>query len=303
VGVGSFISAKVELFSIIGGNYKIIKSALTQAQAMSKETCGKSVVQHIPKRVTSVIADLEEMELFSHQESLGIFDVVILAAPIQQSRISFLIKSDKDSAVLHDMPLFGDSVNMEEKEAEDLQKLGPTKLPDTVSRPYTQVVTTVVSNATLQATHFLLDQKDLPRGIYMTEQGRESEFGITAIAQITSDGVYKIFSSTLLEERTLSILFGYGYVVEYAKVWGGPYGGATPDYRGQGKTVKYTLYDASAQVDGFTGSALYYPNAIEASFACMELSAIGSKSVARLVAKRLGMLVPEQVSQPQSDEL
>lgn len=303
MGVGSFISAKVELFSIVGGNYQIIKSALSQAQGVSRANCGKSVVEHVPKRVTSVVANLQTTELFSGKQSLGTFDVVILAAPIQQSRISFLIKSDKDDTVLHDMPLFGDSVSMEEKEVQDLQNLGPTELPDSVSRPYTQVVTTVVSNATLQGKHFLLDNDDLPRGIYMTERSRESESGITAISHITSDGVYKIFSSNKLEERTLSKLFGYGWKLEYVKVWGGKYGGATPDYRGQGKTVKYTLYDSSAQVDGFVGSVLYYPNAIEASFACMELSAIGAKSVARLAAKRLGLLIPQDIGQEQSDEL
>lgn len=305
VGVGSFISAKVELFSIVGGNYQIVKSALSQAKRTLQQNCnGKSIVNHVAKRVTSVVADLEKMELFSNEESLGSFDVVILAAPIQQSRISFLVKSDKDDSVLHDMPLFGEYANMEELEARDLQKLSPTKLPDSVSRSYTQVITTVVSNATLIAKHFQLDNdKDLPRGIYMTEQGRESEFGITAISQITSDGVYKIFSSNVLEEQTLSLLFGHNYNVEYVKVWGGKYGGATPDYRGEGKTVKYTIYDSSAQVEGYLGSVLYYPNAIEASFACMELSAIGAKSVARLAAKRLGLLVPRDVRQEQSNEL
>lgn len=259
-------------------------------------------MEHVPKRVTSVIAKMETMQLFSGEESLGDYDVVILAAPLQQSRISFFVQSDKDDAILHDMPLFGDTINMEEHEAEDLQKLKPTQLPDSVSRPYTQVVTTVISNATLQSSHFYLDNdKDLPRGIYMTENGRESEFGITAISQITSDGIYKLFSSTVLEERTLSLLFGYGYVAEYTKVWGGEYGGATPDYRGQGKTVKYALYDSS--VDGATGSVLYYPNAIEASFACMELSAIGAKSVARLAAVRLGLIVPTDTTQETSDEL
>jgi prenylcysteine oxidase/farnesylcysteine lyase len=295
VGVGSFVSAKVKLWSIIGGNTKIVKSAFQQAQSTSSAHCGKSgVVRHVPKHVTSVIADLESMELFSETESLGYYDVVVLAAPIQQSRISFLIKSDKDSAVLHDMPLFGDSISMEEKEADDLQSLTPTKLPESVSRPYTQVVTTVISNATLEASHFLMQEHELPRGIYMTEKGREEEFGITAISQLTSDGVYKIFSGNVLEERALSTLFGYGYVVEYTKVWGGQYGGATPDYRGQGASIKYTLYDSSRQVEGFRGSVLYYPNAIEASFACMELSAIGAKSVARLAARRLGMLVPQE---------
>jgi hypothetical protein len=164
------------------------------------------------------------------------------------------------------------------------------------------VVTTVVSKATLDAHHFYLNVEDLPRGIYMTENGNAKEYGITVISQITSDGVYKIFSSEPLNETTLEILFKPGYEVVYIKVWGGPYGGATPDYQGKGKTSKYLLYDSSAGVDGYIGGALYYPNAIEALFACMELNAIGAKSVATLVAKRLGLILPE-ATPDQSDEL
>ena len=67
------------------------------------------------------------------------------------------------------------------------------------------MVTTVVSNATLDAHHFYLNVEDLPRGIYMTENGNAKEYGITAISQITSDGVYKIFSSKPLNETTLEI--------------------------------------------------------------------------------------------------
>jgi hypothetical protein len=37
-------------------------------------------------------------------------------------------------------------------------------------------------------------------------------------------------------------------------------------------------------------------------FACMELNAIGAKSVATLVAKRLGLILPE-ATPDQSDEL
>ena len=131
---------------------------------------------------------------------------------------------------MHDMPLFVNMIDMEEREVEDLYNLRPTKLPDSMMQPYTQVVTTVVSNATLDAHHFYLNVEDLPRGIYMTENGNVKEYGITMISQITSDGVYKIFSSEPLNETTLEILFKPGYEVVYIKVWGGLYGGATPDY-------------------------------------------------------------------------
>jgi len=37
---------------------------------------------------------------------------------------------------------------------------------------------------------------------------------------------------------------------------------------------------------------LYYPNAIETALACMEASAIGAKSVAKLIARRFNLLTP-----------
>ena len=56
-----------------------------------------NAIQHVCKRVTTMIGNLEGMEVFFDMESLSQFDVVILAAPIQQSQIAFLIQCDKDS--------------------------------------------------------------------------------------------------------------------------------------------------------------------------------------------------------------
>jgi len=39
-------------------------------------------------------------------------------------------------------------------------------------------------------------------------------------------------------------------------------------------------------------SAIYYTNAMESAVSAIEVSAIGSKSVAKLVARRLGMVHP-----------
>ena len=44
-----------------------------------------------------------------------------------------------------------------------------------------------------------------------------------------------------------------------------------------------------------TSGALYYPNAMELTFACIELSAMGAKAVAKLVARRLEW-IEEKVS-------
>ena len=64
-------------------------------QTIHTDQCKTNAIQHIRKRVTTVIGNLEGMEVFFNMESLSQFDVVILAAPIQQSWIAFLILSDK----------------------------------------------------------------------------------------------------------------------------------------------------------------------------------------------------------------
>jgi prenylcysteine oxidase / farnesylcysteine lyase len=292
VGLGSFVSAKVALLSIVGGNQKVIKSSLQQAQETHRQYCKKEqAIQHVQQRVTTVVGDLNTMELFSNEQSLGEFEVVVLAAPMQQARVEFLVKSVMDSAVVLPMPF--NLLDPETTEPpEDGHPLMPHPLPDVATRPYTQVVTTLVSQADLNATRFGLSTKALPRGIYTTEAGKAAESNITAIAQITPEGAYKVFSSEKLSDALLHELFGPNHKVEFVKVWGGNHGGATPDYRGQGMTMDYLLFDSGVGLKGgvVEGSALYYVNAIEGAMACMELSAIGAKSVAKLVAKRLGLI-------------
>jgi len=78
---------------------------------------------------------------------------------------------------------------------------------------------------------------------------------------------------------------------------GGRHGGATPDYQGTGDSTKYLLYDGATGFSGHTTSgALYYPNAMELTFACVELSAMGAKAVSKLIAKRLSWVEPENSS-------
>jgi prenylcysteine oxidase/farnesylcysteine lyase len=234
---------------------------------------------------------LNTIELFSNDHFLGEFEVVVLAAPIQQARVEFFVRSLMDSAVL--LPMSFKLLDTENAEpTEDGRPQMPHPLPDVATRPYTKVVTTLVSHGDLNATWFGLTTKALPRAIYTTETGKVAESNITAISQITPEGTYKVFSSEKLSESLLQNLFGANHRVEFIKVWGGNHGGATPDYKGQGVTMDYLLFDSGFGLKGrdVDGSALYYVNAIEGSMACMELSAIGAKSVAKLVAKRLGLI-------------
>ncbi|CAB9508729.1 Prenylcysteine lyase [Seminavis robusta] len=311
VGLVSFAASKGPLYSVVGGNQQMIRSAFSQAQTNRRQNCqqgdGLNVVTHVAQRVTTVIGSMDGFELFAGQEVLGTFDAVVLAAPLQQCRIQFLIPSQFDSAVLQPMPLANAMVDTDKAESQkdhEGHPVLPDKLPDCSRRPFTQVVTTVVSGATLNHEHFHIDKDKLPRAVCVTERGKEKEGGITVISEIAGDGVYKMFSSNVLSEDTLKGLFGPGHTVEFVKTWGGPHGGATPDYQGQGVSVGYLLYDGATGLEGHTkNGALYYPNAIETALACMEASAIGAKSVAKLLARRFGIIQPSSRKSHNGEEL
>lgn len=296
VGLGTFAASSGGLFSIRGGNYQIILSAFRQAAGKSAEHCGgKNQVQHVSKRVTTVVGSMEGLRLFSNEEPLGIFDIVVHATPLQQSQINFYIQSHMDESVLLPMPMNG-LVNAHEEPSEEGNSLLPDAIPDSARRRYRQVVTTIVGNATLNTKLLQISKEALPRSIMMTSNGKDSFFNITTISQIRSDGVFKVFSDNSLDRVVLERIFGKNVVVKYDKVWGGPHGGATPDYQGTAGSSKFLLYDGAVGLEGYTKSgALYYPNAMEqSSLSCIEISAIGAKAVAKLVARRLSLIVPAQ---------
>mmetsp|Transcript_26408 Transcript_26408/g.40028 ORF Transcript_26408/g.40028 Transcript_26408/m.40028 type:complete len:561 (-) Transcript_26408:426-2108(-) len=294
VGLGSFVAAKVQLLSVMGGNHKLMASAYRQAKAIKRELCGNAdSIRHVKQRVTTLVSSNKSVELFSRDVSLGKFDVVILAAPYHMAQLQFFVQSDKDAAVLQPMPFSRfDAANHNPHRDGDAPVMSAL-LPDYATRPFTQVVTTLISGAVLNATYFKLETSNLPRSIYMTEHAKGIEHNITAISQITPTGSYKVFSNNELNKLVLKTFFGEKHTVEVVKIWGGPHGGATADYQGAGKTVNYQLF----------GDQLYYPNSIETSMSCMELSAIGAKSVAKLIAKNLGLLIPHNGTQDKHDEL
>jgi|UniRef100_A0A8J9SMX8 prenylcysteine oxidase/farnesylcysteine lyase len=306
VGLGSFAATTGSLFSVEGGNHKIIQSATNQAISISLQQCdGKAQVQQVPKRVSTVVGgSATSFSLFSGQEKLGNFDIVVIAAPLQQAQIEFMVQSNFDKAVLQPMPLT-ELVDPDLRETKDGHAALPIRLPDSAFRPYTQVVTTVLANATISEEHFNLSQEQLPRSVYTTSKGKASLHNITAITQLSSKGLYKIFSNDRLDGKVLMNLFGPHHVVEYVKFWGGASGGATPDYRGRGSSVDFLLYDGAIGFDGNTVSgALYYPNAMEqSSLACMEISAIGAMAVAKLIARRLRLIMETQTKERNRDEL
>eukprot|EP00804_Cyclotella_cryptica_P027917 CCRYP_003812-RA/>CCRYP_003812-RA protein AED:0.36 eAED:0.36 QI:243/1/1/1/0.75/0.6/5/2410/518 len=114
VGLVAYVPAGGDLFSVEGGNYKLMNSALRQAQSRYETsncstTATKARVLRHHKKITTVVSREDSIELFSNEESLGKYDVVILAAPLQMCRIKFLMQSpmNLDSAILHEMPLTG----------------------------------------------------------------------------------------------------------------------------------------------------------------------------------------------------
>ena len=294
-----------KLFSIEGGNDKLLTSAFRQAKkkhdqvCFSKDLYGESKIRQVPKKIRTLVSDFESgMELFDGSgKLLGAFDIVILACPLQFSGINFLGRGSMfDSSVLHSIPL-NEMVDSENSDANDhghKHSLG-THMPSSATRTYTQVVTTVISNGSINNSYFVLDEDHVPRSILFTEQGR-NETGISSIGQITS-GVYKVFSSDELTKETVAKLFGSEATIEHVKVWGGKHGGATPAFNGGGEasySTNFMLYDGGHGTGAFSdeGAALYYTNAMEAAVSAIEISAIGSKFVSKLVARRLGLLQP-----------
>merc|ERR1719330_720594 len=136
---------------------------------------------------------------------------------------------------------------------------------------------------------------DVPKSILFTQKGKE-EVGISSIGWITSD-IFKVFSSNKLSKETLSSIFGADVIVEFVKIWGEDNGGATPDFNGGGDSsfaTDFVLYDGGHGVGGLNeeGSALYYVNSMESAVSAIEISAIGAKAVAKLIAKRMNLVQP-----------
>jgi len=356
VGLVAYVPVGGKLFSVEGGNYQLMEVALEQSNAVyDNSTCASQQqqqrVQRRTKQITTVVASENYMTLYSNQESLGKFDIVILAAPIQQCRIQFLVESPMglDTSVLHEMPLGGTVENRDAEEDDMLyygassnedngvvannnehgQHLFASSLPPSATLPYTSVITTVVSNATLNASHFGLRENDtLPRSILVSERGKSLE-GITTLTILSIEkGLMKTFSSKVLDVEKRDAMFGVHHVVEYVQVWGNgggengkSYGGATPSFEGgrhSKSSLPYLLYDGSEhwgkgnnnpQSSSFGknnnngGPALYYVNAIESAVAAIEISAIGAKSVSKLVARRLGLIRPKEDRGAGHDEL
>jgi len=284
-----------KIFAVCEGNGMIPISAFSQAKKVLKNRCNgsKRKIEHIAKRVTTVIANADGMlELRSGDESHGEYDIVILAAPLQQCRISFFLQSHVDTAILLPMPLNG-MVDSDGIDADE-HPLFPRSLPSSATRTYTQTITTVISNGRLQHKYFNITESQIPQSIYFTEEGKRKE-KIHSISQLTADGIFKMLSSEKLSRDILEAFFGSDCKVEFIKEWGGEFGGAYPDFNGGGEnsvSTQFLLYDGGVkkQARQSSGAALYYVSAMEASVSALEISAIGAKAVSKLVAQRIGIL-------------
>jgi len=287
-GLGSLAPAvSGGLFSVEGGNHQIIQSARKQANQQRKTNSNDTKhIQWEKKRITTVIGTAQgTYTLYAHQENLGTFDHVVLAAPLPQSRIQFLVQSAWDDAVLQPMAL-ATQVDAHGAATDSGHDVLPTAPPKVLTRSYTQVVTTVVSSGSLSASYMGLSGNTvMPSSILVI--GKPKFHNITSISLLSSKlGLYKMFSDQPLPRETLANIFGPNVVVEVEQVWGGPNGGATPDYRGgTNQSLPFVLYTSG------TGGKVYYPNALEqSSLACMEIAALGAKAVARLLGRQLGFV-------------
>ena len=254
-GLVSFLPSQGSVFSVLGGNGQLISSAFQQANATHFEGCNKTV-QHVESAVASVVVSGDTIELITEEGRSAKFDIVVLTAPLQQSQIHW-----------SEAPV--------------------DKLPSSTRRRYTQTITTIIANGTLQSDYFHISNSSLPKAVSLTEKGK-NEGAFSCLAELTDDGTFKVFSSKPLIDDLLGKLFGKTYNVQYQKAWGGELGGAYPDFAGGGDastSAKFLLYG-----DKSNGAAVYYANAQEASVSAMEISAIGAKAVSKLVARRLGLM-------------
>ena len=368
-----------DLFAIQGGNDKLITSAFQQAIQNQIQyesflySSASSRIKRISKQVKIIVSDdyKSKIELFgAYGKLLGIYDIVILATPLQFSGIEFLGKgSIFDSNALFDLPLNKDdpmkkdtttnNSNQNQDQYHPNSLNNHNFLPSSATRSYTQVVTTFVSNGTLNTSYFTnmndnengndLIKAELPvtQSILFTEYGK-NETGISSIGRINSN-TYKIFSTNEISIQQIENIFGLNAIIEHVKVWGGSGsasgngsnytrgGGATPAFNmdgsgngnGNGPSPSYStqflLYDGSnnggrggkhygedsaltdfdkafpEDVGGSTtgtgtggpvvaGPAIYYTNAMESAVSAIEISAIGSKVVSKLIARRLGLI-------------
>jgi len=297
------------LYHIKGGNAKLMSTAWNQAkEARAKKCPGKEgLLSHVEKEVSTVVGSIHGFDLYNENgDDIGEFDLVILATPISESKIDFLIKSHMDeTAVLQQMPLGGLIENSDETGAagyispdhEGHSPL-PRQLPAVVTRRYIQSVTTIVRNATLQADYWFGQSKVenrtgpwLPRQIYMTAAGKFKEHNVTGIFRIPpSDGtaeddgaIYKICSSQHLSLDILRKFFGSSVEIEVEHEWH-----IAPDYQGRGTSTDFMIYDGATGFQGHTkAGALYYPHALDLAFSTLESQAMGARAVAKLIAKRL----------------
>ena len=290
------VAATGKLFAVKGGNENLIFSAFRQAKRKHDSVCerkdlyGESKIKVVPELIKSIVADFEnKIELLNGSgKVVGTYDVVILAAPLQFSGIDFLGRdSNFDDNVLHALSLNEMVHKSSNKIDHQHRNTLESHLPSSATRPYTQVITTYISNANINTTYFSLDKDRIPGSILFTERGREMT-GISSIGQIHGN-LFKIFSSEELSANKISEIFGKDAKIEYVKVWGGKNGGATPAFNGGGESsysTRFILYDGH----GDNGSSIYYTNAMEAAVSAIEISAIGSKFVSKLVANRLGLI-------------
>ena len=371
-----------DLFAIQGGNDKLITSAFQQAIQNQIQyesfiySSASSRIKRISKQVKIIVSDdyKSKIELFgAYGKLLGIYDIVILATPLQFSGIEFLGKgSIFDSNALFDLPLNKDdpmkkdtttnNSNQNQDQYHPNSLNNHNFLPSSATRSYTQVVTTFVSNGTLNTSYFTnmndnengndLIKAELPvtQSILFTEYGK-NETGISSIGRINSN-TYKIFSTNEISIQQIENIFGLNAIIEHVKVWGGSGSasgnGATPAFdmdgsvgsgsgnSGNGPSPSYStqflLYDGSNNggrggkhfgddsaltdfdkafppedvddndIDRSTttgtgtggsvvvGPAIYYTNAMESAVSAIEISAIGSKVVSKLIARRLGLI-------------
>jgi Prenylcysteine lyase len=284
-------------YFVDGSVEQLAQSAWEQAKQTYISKCGSNVantISHEPLKVATVVGSVAGFDLYDEKGQLiGVYDQVVLAQPLSNNDVEFLIKSHVDeTAVLQQMPLGGliensdESVMSMDHEGHDVL---PRQLDPIATRPYIRIVTTYVEGATLQRDYWFSTttkatvSNDIPQQILMTSKGKMIESNVTEIINV-GDGKYKVTSSQALTKDVLQRIFGSDVKVAQTSSHD-----ISPDFRGEYVSTNFLLYDGATGFQGHTNAgALYHPRAMELTIGNnIEMQAIGAKAVAKLLAQRL----------------
>lgn len=261
------LAAELSQHHVVGGNSRLVQ-ALFDLEAPELRLALNTSVARIALRSTP--QSTPEFELFapasaeavasaSGPESLGRFDAVVIAAPIERSEIAFE-NMTLPAGAMRDRGFTDWHVTLVEARDLDMTQFGPRDALDTAKQPWAckgncYILTT--ANGTVPATPYVCLQ---PLG----KHGMPSQ----------SAGIFMVYSDRPLDASLIDRLF-VDVRTTFAHHWLYTFASLVPMRDG----------GASAQPVVLHPAGLINANAVESIASAMEISVIGARNAARLVAE------------------